>query len=186
MIKVTRTFALFALTLGSGFLGHAGQAQAASPAYVERAFVGKRPMLLDLHLGGVGYWGGGLAFGGRVGIPILHNGFIKSVNNSVQIVVGADVLYSRWRYRYDYGRFGFHIPVLLNWAFYFSKEFEAFVELGPALTFFPRYRDYEPQFRHAYGFFSGGIGARFFVSDKVGIVFRAGTPTLSLGMTVRL
>lgn len=185
MITLTRRGTSLAFALGAGAFMGAHAAHAAKP-YVERAFVGKRPMQLDLHIGGSGYWGGGLGMGARLGIPIVHNGFIKSVNNSVQIVVGMDMFYSRWRRYYDYGRFGFHIPLLLNWAFHFSKEFEAFVEAGPAFTFFPRYRDYDPIYRHAYGFFAAGIGGRFLVSEKIGIVFRAGTPTVSLGMTVRL
>lgn len=161
-------------------------AHAASKSYVERPFSGKRPKHLDLHVGGSGYWGGGLAVGARFAIPILHNGFIKSANNSVQIVPGVDFLYSRWYRDYNYGRVGFHIPILLNWAFYLSKEFSAFVELGPAFTFFPRYRDYEPRYRHAYGFFSAGVGGRYMIQKNIGLVFRLGTPTIALGLTIEI
>lgn len=177
---------LAALTTSLGLWPGSSTAHAAGKPYIERPYSGKRAKHLDLHVGGSGYWGGGLAVGARFSIPILHNGFIKSANNSVQIVPGIDFIYSRWYGDYDYGRLGFHIPILLNWTFYFSPEFSAFVELGPAFTFFPRYRDYEPRYRHAYGFFSAGLGGRYMIQKNLGLVFRLGTPTIALGLSIQI
>lgn len=172
----------------TGVLLDSSPCHAAKRSYIDRAYRGKRPKILDAHLGLSGYWGGGAALGFRFTLPVMDNGFVPSINNSVNIVLGLDFLYLRWYRYYNYGRIGFHIPILLNWAFHISPEFQAFAELGPAFTFFPRYRGYEARYRPRdfYGYLSGGIGMRFFVSQNMGIVLRLGSPTVALGLSFRM
>lgn len=178
---------LLSATLALGTLATSTEAKAKN--YIERPHRGARPKLLDLHVGGVGYYGGGGLFGVRLGIPLLKNGFIPDLNNTLHIVLGADMFLSRWYgERYDYGRFGLHIPILVNWELYFAKEWSGFVEIGPALTFFPAYRDYDAYWgwRRTYGILAGGIGARFHFSKKSALVFRLGSPVVSLGLTIKI
>ena len=65
-------------------------------APIEQPFSGRRPLTLGVHAG-FAWYGNGVAFGARLGVPLVHNGFVSTINNSVYLSVGADV------YNADYG-----------------------------------------------------------------------------------
>ncbi len=78
------------------------------------------------------YWGYGgfpLSVGGRYLQPILHDGFVPSINDSVSIEVGAD-LYAISRLTWG---LGLAIPVEALWALHFSPKFAGYLKLGIAI-----------------------------------------------------
>lgn len=159
---------------------------AASPALatdISVPYSGTRTNLLDLHVGGAPY-GSGLALGGRFGVPLLHNGFVDSINNSVYLNFGAD-LYNRYDRRLDGRGFGIGIPVALQWNFYFVDEFSAFGELG--VNFYAG-----PAFFQGDDFLVDGtwlttaVGMRYHFDPKTALHLRLGWPYASIGVEFSL
>lgn len=91
----------------------------------------------DLAIFDVGRDVTGFGLGGRFSFPVVQDGFVDSINNSVAIGAGLDWL----SYSGCYGlRFGdcsnisaFWVPVVLQWNFYLSKGWSVFGE--PGLSF---------------------------------------------------
>lgn len=81
-------------------------------------------------------WGGGWGAGVRVGIPLLYNGPVPGLNNSLHLGLGGDLLVYNWGDRYNrYGYAGALAPVLsttLQWNFYLLGALSLFVEGGLA------------------------------------------------------
>lgn len=92
------------------------------------------------------YWhdgDNGLGLGLRATIPIVENGFIKSINNSVGIGFGLD--WGHWggrcgywyrndpRYAGDCSINQFDVPVVMQWNFYITRVFSVFGEPGLAI-----------------------------------------------------
>ncbi|MCB9675331.1 MAG: hypothetical protein H6737_09460 [Alphaproteobacteria bacterium] len=158
---------------------------AAAPALatdIREPFSGKRPNTLEFH-GGFAYYGYGLAGGLRFGIPIVDNGFIGPINNSVYITIGADFyLLGRVPGYGTGGGVGIGVPVMLQWNFYFTDEWSAFGEAGinPYLDsyFFDGNGIYTPYWVGA------AIGGRYHMSNGVALIGRVGTPYASFGAEI--
>ena len=134
--------------------------------------------------------GAGFGAGVRGSIPIVRNGFIPSINNSVAIGFGMDfVRYGRGSYCKNGGVLSdcdrrqidgfneFYFPVVLQWNFFLSRNWSVFAEPGIALNYHgwdgPRAVDLDP-----FIFFLGG---RYHFSDKVTLTMRIGYPAFSVG-----
>jgi len=139
--------------------------------------------------------GTGFGVGFRGSIPIVRNGFVPSINNSVAIGFGVDFArYGRGDYCVDGGRLPdcnrvrqnsyneFYFPVVLQWNFFLSRNWSVFGEPGVALNYHawngPRSLDVDP-----FIFFLGG---RFHFSDKVTLTMRIGYPAFSVGCSFLL
>jgi hypothetical protein len=159
-------------------------AEAQSAVDINTPFTGQRPFQLDVHAGFTWY-GVGLATGARFGIPILNNGFIPTLNNSVYINFGFDFYYVRCGCRDDnYYGFGFGIPVALHWEFYFNENWSAFAEVGFQIFFHPRYIDGQPYDPYDAGYwFLVAVGGSFHVTDFFLITVRLGNPYVAGGIT---
>lgn len=134
--------------------------------------------------------GTGFGAGFRGSIPIVRNGFVPSINNSVAIGFGVD--FARYG-RGDYCRNGgplpdcdrvradgfneFYFPVVMQWNFFLSRNWSVFGEPGVALNYHawdgPTRLDVDP-----FIFFLGG---RYHFSDKVTLTMRIGYPAFSVG-----
>src|SRR4051794_32202234 len=90
---------LIAATVGGALLATSGAAQAQSIIRQPNAHVSK--VEFEIHAGFGGFWnrwGFAISPGFRIGIPVMPNGFVRSINNSVAISFGADVfLYPFYR-----------------------------------------------------------------------------------------
>jgi hypothetical protein len=134
--------------------------------------------------------GAGFGVGFRGSIPIVRNGFIPSINNSVAIGFGMDFArYGRGSYCVEGGVVSncnrrqidgfneFYFPVVLQWNFFLSRNWSVFGEPGVALNYHgwdgPRAVDVDP-----FIFFLGG---RYHFSDKVTLTMRMGYPAFSVG-----
>ncbi len=70
-----------------------------------------------------------LGGGFRVGMPVLEQGFISTLNNNVVVNAGADIL--SWPDP-DYGVVGAVVPIMLQWNFYLLPQWSVFGEGGIA------------------------------------------------------
>jgi hypothetical protein len=149
--------------------------------------------------GGTG-WGAGM----RATIPIVENGFVQSINNSVGISFGLDwIHYGGESATYGYcsryvpapdgrrvcvevanGAGGpsnyFYFPVAMQWNFWLADKFSAFGEPGLAIYYAKSsYSSYHkisavPVFE---------LGGRWHFVDWAALTFRLGYPSFSLGVS---
>jgi len=83
----------------------------------------------------------GVGIGGRATIPLLDNGFITSINNSVGIGFGLDWLHYNGCYYYNGRNYAggcdnlnsFYFPVVMQWNFFLSTHWSVFAEPGLAI-----------------------------------------------------
>jgi len=140
--------------------------------------------------------GTGFGVGFRGSIPLVRNGFVPSINNSVAIGFGIDFAhYGRGDYCVNGGPLTdcgdrvrangfneFYFPVVLQWNFFLSRSWSVFGEPGVALNYHawngPHAIDVDPII-----FFAGG---RYHFSDKVTLTMRIGYPAFSVGCSFLL
>lgn len=144
------------------------------------------------------YANNGFGLGVRFGIPIVQNGFIPSINNSVAISFGADWIRYSGCY-YGRGRFGnnddigcgasfFLFPVAMQWNFWLSPRWSVFGEPG-LYVYHGVYDDLCGTFKNCAEPTRTGIqpafyaGGRFHFNDTVALTMRIGYPTFSLGVS---
>lgn len=136
--------------------------------------------------------GTGFGLGFRGSIPIVDNGFIKTINNSVAISFGVDWMrydVDNWCGRYwkkrdvycgsDDNFNIFRLPVAMQWNFFLSENWSVFGEPGLAL----RINDdhFDDNVDLDFVFFAGG---RFHFNDRVSLTMRLGWPSaLSVGVS---
>jgi hypothetical protein len=160
---------------------------------------------LELEPHGTFGWGGpyggdgGFGLGARFSIPIVRNGFVPTINDSVALSFGLDWV----RYSYCYwGPAGcsanyVDLPVTLQWNFYVAQRWSVFGEPGlyiyhglfgepscPA-TAGPNppataCQNVPAQWGVLPAFYAG---ARYHFSDKVSLTMRVGFPTASIGVS---
>ncbi len=144
-------------------------------------FTGERPNTLDLHLGVVPYGYGG-ALGARFGIPIVDNGFVDTINNSVYVTLGADI------YTYsdpDVPGLAVGIPITLQWSFYFTDEWSAFGEGGLNLYAGPAFWAGDARLVNG-SWLITAVGGRYHLSSTMALQLRAGWPYTSVGVELAL
>jgi hypothetical protein len=139
--------------------------------------------------GGV-YGTGGYGVGARFAIPIVHNGFIPQINNSIAVSFGLDwVHYDSCWFRGNCSANYFDIPVAMQWNFFVAHRWSVFGEPG-LLVYFGSFSDCSLQSSLCPGhpaasgvqpaFFLGG---RFHISDTASLTLRLGYPTFSFGVS---
>src|SRR5262249_3913515 len=134
-------------------------------------------------------------------IPVMSPGFVKTINDSIAISFGLDLIhYDGYDYYYGCGRFGLcaynygsfwsaYFPVALQWNFWLSDKWSVFGEPGFAFRhsfysdvycapgyYCPPHDDFYPAIY---------AGARFAVSNSLALTMRLGYPTLfSFGLSI--
>jgi hypothetical protein len=137
--------------------------------------------------------GTGIGVGFRGSIPIVKNGFVKTINNNVAISFGIDWLHyevDNWCNRFRRGPGGVlcgfdddfslvWLPVAMQWNFFLSENWSVFGEPGFAL----RINDdhYNNDVDLDFVFYAGG---RLHFNDTVSLTMRLGWPSaLSVGVS---
>jgi len=119
---------------------------------------------------------GDVGAGIRVGIPIVRQGFIPSLNDNVAISVGVDFL--NWPSP-GYEVTGVVIPVMLQWNFFLTRHWSLFGEGGVAFQdWFARRANGDDQ---TFFVWPGlGAGARYYFNtdNHTALVLRVGFPNL--------
>jgi hypothetical protein len=131
---------------------------------------------LDLaYLFATGYGGGAWGPGVRFSIPLMSPGFVKTINDSVGIGFGLDIMhyagYTAYGYygycvgnprncpgftvgTYDTSFWAIHLPVVMQWNFWLTEKWSVFGEPGITIrhAFFPDYSYCGgPYYNAAYG-----------------------------------
>jgi hypothetical protein len=145
----------------------------------------------------------GIGLGVHVAIPVIDNGPVNTINNSLAVAFGLD-----WAHfgdscdlpgidDDDCSANDFWLPVVAQWNFYFSKTISAFPELGLAIQHTRWDSDYCEQNNGDYVLCgdSGSdtdvelvmwLGVRFHLQDTFALTLRIGTPSLLLGASFYL
>ncbi len=163
---------------------------------------------------GPGWASDGFGLGARATIPIIQDGPIKSINNSMGIGFGLDWMHyssACWGY-YNFGRYGpagnpggydcsgnsLLFPVVMQWNFWLTKVISVFGEPGFAIqhtwwdyyTYGPGcggpYNLCKATYSHTDPRFVFWGGARFMFGDTVGLTVRVGWPYISIGASFLL
>jgi hypothetical protein len=147
------------------------------------------------------YWDDtGIGVGLRASIPVIPDGPINSINNSLAVGFGLD-----WAHFDGCGRFNdvcdandFWIPLVLQWNFYLTRAISLFGEFGLALQYSTL--DWDGPIPGNCGRINGvdicnddvddldielvlWLGARFALGDNVALTIRLGTPSLLFGVS---
>jgi hypothetical protein len=146
------------------------------------------------------YAGTGFGLGFRASIPIVQNGFIKTINNNVAISFGLDWLhYESCYYTYAFRDYGcsanyFQFPVVLQWNFFVAERWSVGGEPGLGIyhgVFNDDYCDLLTPAQRGFcnrptatGVFPAfyAVG-RYHFSDKASLTMRIGYPTVSIGVS---
>jgi len=151
--------------------------------------------------------GTGIGAGLRVTIPIVKNGFVETINNSIGLSFGFDWLHYTSGHDASVGYCGrwivgpnntricaqlagpsgasanyVFLPVAMQWNFWLHQKFSAFGE--PGLVIYHRKAQYEDGGFGLAPMFD--IGGRWHFSDIAALTFRFGYPTFSLGVSFLL
>lgn len=101
----------------------------------------ERPQMLSVY--GILPWGYGFGFGAaaRYGIPIVKQGFIPKLNDSVELEFGGDLWFASYNYgflgsSYDYGYTGLLIPVEGQWSFHLTPRVTTYAKVGLGWNFY--------------------------------------------------
>jgi hypothetical protein len=152
-------------------------------------FTGTRPWQLDFH-GDFLWYGWGIGGGARLGIPIMHNGFVDSIDNAIYLNFGIDTYYVD---DFGYGGAGIHhygfglgIPVTLHWEFYFNDTWSAFGEVGFQVYLGPTIFDNNPNGWYADpgAWVIAMVGGTLHFNEVIGLTLRVGNPYVALGITL--
>jgi hypothetical protein len=100
--------------------------------------------------------------GVRASIPIVHNGFISSINNSVAITFGFD---KDPLFRGDV----FYVPVALQWNFWLASHWSVMGEPGMFLQI---------DDGHVRPYLALWAGGRYHFTEKVALTMRISLPNL--------
>lgn len=136
------------------------------------------------------YGAGGYGLGGRFSIPVVQNGFVPTINNSVAVSFGVDwVHFNGCWYNGDCAANYFDFPVVMQWNFFVAQRWSVFGEPG-LLLFFGSYGNCTaPNLCPGHPPSGGGvepafyIGGRYHLNDKMALTLRLGFPSLSFGFS---
>jgi hypothetical protein len=176
----------------------AAQAQIKSPGAHESYSAELEPHLVVQWTDEPAWDDEGFGLGFRASFPVLDNGPITTINNSLAIGVGLDWahfddacdVFNLNNFDDDCAANDFWVPVVVQWNFFFSKVVSAFPELGLAIQHsrwdvgvcrrgnnFVRCNDFTDTDVELVLW----LGVRFHVADGFAITLRLGTPSLLIG-----
>jgi hypothetical protein len=139
-------------------------------------------------------YAGNAGFGGgaRFSIPLMSPGFVRSINDSVAISFGADLVHYSGRYWCvatgceDANFWALYVPVAAQWNFWFTEQWSAFAELGA--VFRNGFSDCAPGYACGNTFLvdpTFSVGGRWMFTEGLSLTMRAGWPQgFSLGLSI--
>jgi len=145
----------------------------------------------------------GVGLGGRFTIPVVKNGFVSSINNSVGIGFGLDWIHYNGCYRYWGNPYScanfetFLLPVVMQWNFFLSTHWSVFGEPGLAITINSYGSCVDFYFDNQGNRINCGtspnrlgvnpfvlfLGGRYHFSETVALTMRIGWPYASIGVS---
>lgn len=136
------------------------------------------------------YGSSGLGVGGRFSVPVVQNGFVSTINNSVAVGFGLDLVHYSSPYKLN-GRATsanyLFVPVVMQWNFFVARQWSVFGEPGIVLFhgFFdvcggragcadPEQTGWRPAIY---------LGGRYHFNEKMALIMRVGYPAFSIGLS---
>lgn len=176
MLFFKKCFFILSFVLVVTSIDHFTQPNTAHAGYFDRTG-GKRPLTITPQIA-FGLWGGYSGIiGVRVGIPLIHNGFIAGVNNSLSLSVGGDFYWGN----------SIGIPIAAHWELYFSRIVSGFVELGLNVflsnTFVSGHGSVQPSLK---GWMLFALGINIRINKTFAITLRGGNPYGALGLRIAI
>jgi hypothetical protein len=146
---------------------------------------------------GIGH-GTGYGVGFRGTIPLLHNGFVPTINNSVGLGFGVDFVHHELgrdycvalnlqnecvRFNNEQAVDNLWLPVVMQWNFWLSRNWSVFGEPGLALRFETNEGGDEHLHVEPFQFYLGG---RYHFAETIALTLRVGYPNFSVGVSFLL
>ena len=135
------------------------------------------------------YAAGGYGLGGRFSIPVVQNGFVPTINNSVAVSFGVDWMHYDWCwYHGSCAANYFDFPVVMQWNFFVAQRWSVFGEPGLAIyhgswgcgnancpnNWNTNVTSVEPALY---------LGGRYHLNDSMSLTMRLGFPAFSFGIS---
>ncbi len=130
----------------------------------------------------------GLGLGLRATIIIVKNGFVPTINNSVGIGFGGDVVYFGCGAANCPGVWALTFPVVMQWNFFVAQRFSVFGEPGLSLNY-AFYQNLCGGLRNCVtpsAFFPDPVfevGGRYHINEHLALTARVGYPYLTFGVS---
>jgi hypothetical protein len=129
----------------------------------------------------------GIGLGIRFSIPVVKNGFIPTINNTVAVGFGGDFIY--FGCNGCFGVWDLYIPVVMQWNFYVAQRFSVFGEPGLSLNY--AFYGADPVCTVAgrnicNNFFPGfvfEVGGRYHINQHLALTARLGFPDITFGVS---
>jgi hypothetical protein len=189
--RFTFLLALASTVLLATFANEAS-AQIRSPGAHVRYTAEVEPHLVLQHSDGEG-----IGVGMRASFPIIDNGPIRTINNSLALGIGLDWAHwddecGNWA---DCDGNDFLIPFVVQWNFFFTDFISAFPELGVAVEYesWEGDDDWDRLCRGRYcdGDGDGDIdiefviwlGVRLHITEEIAVTIRLGRPSVLIGVS---
>ncbi len=130
-------------------------------------------------------YGSGIGLAARYTLPIVDDGFIDTINDSVELEFGGDVWFGGLGAR-DYSYTGLAIPVEGRWTFHFTPKFSAYgkLSLGWYFNFWHDDYDYDPGVSYGGFYFNAGAGVLYKLGDAISLRGELGATGLKAGIGI--
>ncbi len=130
-------------------------------------------------------WGNGLGVAGRYTLPVMHDGFIDTINDSVELEFGADVSFSSYSVLgFNYGYTNLVIPLEGRWSFHLNPKLSLYgkLSLGWYINFWTGDIEGVQGLNYSGIYLSGGAGALYALSDTFWLRGELGATGAKLGV----
>jgi hypothetical protein len=133
----------------------------------------------------------GIGLGARFTIPIVYNGFVPTINNSVGIGFGGDwVYFGCGAPNVSCGVSTLYFPIVMQWNFFVARRWSVFGEPGFSINY-AFYNDNVCQGQKAGCYVGSSIfpgpvfefGGRYHLSEHMALTARIGYPDFTFGVS---
>jgi hypothetical protein len=132
------------------------------------------------------WYGFGAGVGARYTLPIVPNGFINEVNDSVELEFGGDVWFANYGFgNLDVGYTGLAIPAEGRWTFHITPKFSAYAKVGVGLVTRFWNDDVNDNFAKTGLYFDSTLGALYELNDSLSLRAEAGYAGLKAGVGIK-
>lgn len=130
------------------------------------------------------YYGFGIGANVRYEIPVVQNGFVPSINNSVSVEPSLGLAYSSWGPAgYSYSIFNITPAVYGLWNFYFNPKFSAYGGLGLGFNVGVISGSHLSTFNANYFYWDPVVGLHYKLSPGMALRAEAGAQGLKGGLS---
>jgi hypothetical protein len=131
------------------------------------------------------WYGFGGGVGARYTLPIVPNGFITEVNDSVELEFGGDIWFASYGVLgSDFGYTGLAIPAEGRWTFHITPKFSAYAKVGLGLVVRFWNDDVGDDFDGAGLYFDSAAGVLYKLNDSLSLRAEAGYAGLKGGIGI--